>query len=232
MAILDLLFPKRCVRCGKFGAYICPQCRTGVFPIQATDMICPMCEKPAIDGVVHPRCRTRYSLDGVYAFFHYRSTIPSVVKALKYRAVSDICESCAQLALTTSAASFLQSPAFTQHEHAVCVPIPLHPIRQNVRGFNQSEVLGRHIMQKLHIPIDADILYRTIYTVPQVEMKDRHERLLNMKRVFAVRPEAGVLPPYVLLFDDVWTTGATMRAAANALKRQGVKRVWAVTFAR
>lgn len=229
MAILDLLFPKRCVRCGQIGAYVCIRCLSGVIPVRSTDMICPMCEKPAIDGIVHPRCRTKYGLDGLYAFFYYQNTIPYVIKALKYRAVSDSVETCAELALS-SGKTVSDLFRVTRADHAVCMPIPLHPTRLHMRGFNQSELLGRSIMQKLHIPIDADILYRTLYTVPQVEMKDRDERLKNMKHVFGAR--TGIMPPHVLLFDDVWTTGATMRAAANVLKRHGAKYVWAVAFAR
>lgn len=228
MAILDLLFPKSCVRCGRVGTYVCARCLSGVIPVRLADMMCPMCEKPAIDGIAHPRCRTRYGLDGLYAFFYYQKTIPFLIKALKYRAISDCVETCSELALSAAAGAELFR--IIHSEHIVCMPIPLHPTRLHMRGFNQSELLGRRIMQKLHIPIDADILYRTLYTVPQVEMKDRDERLQNMKHVFGVRP--GVVPPHVLLFDDVWTTGATMRAAANVLKRHGAKRVWAVAFAR
>ncbi len=191
-----------------------------------------MCEKPAVDGVVHPKCKTRYGLDGVYSFFHYRQTVPYLIKALKYRAVSDSAQTCVTLIFPSSLRHALSFVNSSDAKDSVCIPIPLHPSREKIRGFNQSEVLGRYIMQKLHIPMNADILYRTRKTTPQVDMKERVKRLQNMNHAFAVREPIDRVPSHILLFDDVWTTGATMRAAANVLKRRGARSVWAVTFAR
>jgi predicted amidophosphoribosyltransferase len=79
----------------------------------------------------------------------------------------------------------------------------------------------------------VDVLLRMKMTTPQAEKKDRTERLQNMKSVFSVSSH-GVVSQYknVLLFDDVFTTGATTRAAAGVLKRHGVQFVWGVTMAR
>lgn len=231
MAILDFIFPKRCVRCMKFGSYVCGRCASHVHPVLENEMICPMCEKPAIDGCTHPKCHTRYGLDGLYSFFHYHNTTRFMVKALKYRAVYDIAGMCGNFIPAWSYTLFRKISGH-QVQNAVCIPIPLFSLREKQRGFNQSEILGRFVSQKLHIPIAADILYRTKYTVPQVEMKDRKDRLQNMKDVFAISKDAQSMPRAMILFDDVWTTGATMRAAANVLKRHGVQTVWAMTFAR
>jgi len=154
-----------------------------------------------------------------------------MVKALKYRAVYDIAGMCGNFIPAWSYTLFRKISGH-QVQNAVCIPIPLFSLREKQRGFNQSEILGRFVSQKLHIPIAADILYRTKYTVPQVEMKDRKDRLQNMKDVFAISKDAQSMPRAMILFDDVWTTGATMRAAANVLKRHGVQTVWAMTFAR
>ncbi len=78
-----------------------------------------------------------------------------------------------------------------------------------------------------------DMLIRTRLTLPQVNMHDRKERLSNMDHVFAVRFRR--LTPHVrcvLLVDDIYTTGATLRSAASVLKKAGVQQVWAVTIAR
>ena len=63
-------------------------------------------------------------------------------------------------------------------------------------------------------------------------MKHRRERLQNMEHVFSISSKQPSRYPAVLLFDDVFTTGATMRAAANVLKRSGIKQAWGVTMAR
>ena len=94
--------------------------------------------------------------------------------------------------------------------------------------------MGSLVAVHLNVPVRWDVLRRTRHTTPQVEMKEREKRLKNMQGVFAVNNitmkqwnnEA------ILLFDDVFTTGATMRAAAMVLKRAGAKWVWGVTMAR
>jgi competence protein ComFC len=70
-------------------------------------------------------------------------------------------------------------------------------------------------------------------TVPQVELPNKDMRLSNMNNVFGInKPAPALKGSTILLFDDVFTTGATMRSAANVLKRGGAKVVWAVTMAR
>ena len=78
-----------------------------------------------------------------------------------------------------------------------------------------------------------DLLRRAKKTIPQVEMRDREKRLKNMEGVFAPVSNFSISQsPNLFLFDDVFTTGATMRSAANILKRGGAKFVWAVTMVR
>lgn len=222
MHLLDLIFPKRCVSCGRLGKYFCESCRAKIRYIAVNESICPMCEKPAIDGATHPKCRTRYGLDGLTSFFRYDGPVRKAVKALKYRLVSDLASEFVSLVPTSSLSAI--------HQGSILIPIPLHVTRLRHRGFNQAEVLGKLVSARLHIQIKTDILRRVKITTPQVAMKSRDERLGNMKDVFqAVKT---IQNRYIILFDDVFTTGATMRSAANTLKRKGVKYVWAVTIAR
>lgn len=199
-----------------------------------------MCERPAFGGMTHPRCKTRDALDGLTSFFRYEGIVREAIKVLKYHRVTD---------LATEFVSCIQTDGTYR---GVLLPIPLHPSRFRDRGFNQAEVLGKLVASRLHIPIRTDILRRVKKTPPQVEMKDRNDRLRNMRGVFSVtsfwqaslraRPEshgdAGqasmthTIKGTFFLFDDVFTTGATMRAAGEALKRGGARFVWAVTMAR
>lgn len=215
---MDILFPKRCLGCGRIGKYFCDQCRKTIRVIAANEAICPVCERPAIDGATHPRCRTKYIIDGLTVFFRYDGIIRKAVKALKYRLIFD---------LASEFVSLIHSLDFPKS--SLFVPIPLHSSRFRERGFNQAEVLGRLVAEKLHVPVRTDILKRIKRTTPQVEMKKRDGRLKNMEKVFSV---SSPVSPNILLFDDVFTTGATMRSAANVLKRSGAKIVWGITMAR
>ena len=80
----------------------------------------------------------------------------------------------------------------------------------------------------------TDILRRVKETIPQVAMKKREARMKNMEGVFGFTGDTRIHrhSDTIVLFDDVFTTGATMRSAANVLKRNGMKYVWAVTMAR
>lgn len=98
------------------------------------------------------------------------------------------------------------------------VPIPLHPDKQKKRGYNQSEVIGQGMSQALSIPVNEEILTRTIYTDTQTK-KSRFERWSNVSKVFSVDQSSGCNYNHILLVDDVVTTGATMEACAQALKQ-------------
>jgi ComF family protein len=217
MNLLDFIFPKRCVGCGSIGKYFCAVCRTNIRPIAPNEAICPMCGRLALDGITHPRCRTPYSLDGLTSFFHYDGSVRKAIKAIKYRLVSDL------------ANEFISFIPDVDLPKGVLIPIPLHSSRFRYRGFNQAEVLG----SLLRIRMRTDILRRTRATVPQVEMKDKKKRLANMQNVFSIHHSSFTIHnSSILLFDDVFTTGATMRSAGSMLKHAGAKRVWAVTMAR
>lgn len=230
MHILDLIFPKRCVGCGKFGGYFCAACRLKMRTVLLSETICPVCEKSAVAGITHPTCHTKYTVDGLTSFFHYRGAVGKAVKTLKYRFVSDIAEAFVSQVSMNALSDIL----YTNDRKVVFVPIPLHRERLHQRGFNQAEVLGVLVAKRLQIPMRTDILVRTRATTPQVEMKHKEDRLQNMHGVFSINQKLAhvVKDTQVILFDDVFTTGATMRAAASVLKHAGAKRVWAVTMAR
>ncbi len=228
VSVFDLVFPRRCVSCGIFGRYFCAACRFKVHRIPSNESICPVCERPAIDGATHPRCRTRYTLDGLTSFFRYEGIVRVAVRTLKYRFVSDLGEEFISLVSDEC----IQSVLLRAGEHAVLVPVPLHRTRLLERGFNQAEILAVALSGRLHLPIRTDMLCRTKKTAPQVGMKKREARIKNMTAVFAVRSGIDLKNAHVVLFDDVCTTGATLRSAAGALKRSGAVSVWAVTMAR
>ncbi len=185
--------------------------------------------------MTHPRCQTKYSLDGLTSIFHYDGIIREAVKTLKYRLVTDLAREFVSLIPPSFPNLYTLNTKLS-----ILIPIPLHPSRFRDRGFNQAEVLGQLFADRLpageaglQVPIRTDMLRRVKATTPQVEMKDRKKRLDNMKGVFALHHDACLLSQGTfILFDDVFTTGATMRAAGETLKRAGAKYVWAVTMAR
>ena len=232
MNLLNFLFPRRCLSCGTIGKYFCSRCVGKIRTIEQRETICPVCERPAISGATHPFCKTRYTIDGLTGFFHYDGIIRKAIKSLKYRSVSDLAKEFVGLIPDTVLSHIVLVCHSRENGNPVFIPVPLHSSRYKDRGFNQAEVLAQFIARRLSLRVATDILKRVKHTTPQVEMKDRNKRLKNMEKVFSVLHSPFPFPYSVILFDDVFTTGATMRAAANILKREGVKFVWGITMAR
>ncbi len=229
MTILDFIFPKQCVSCGKIGRYICERCQKQIIPIAQNESICPMCEKPAIAGITHLRCHSRYALDGLTSFFYYKDVVKKLITSIKYGYVRDMADEL----VSYIPFSAYQISVLTDNTSTMLIPIPLHTYRYRFRGFNQSELLGKLVATRLGLQYSADVLGRDIATRPQVTMKRKVDRLANVHQVFSLRTESSHLrKATILLFDDVCTTGATLREAANVLKRHGVRTVWGVTIAR
>lgn len=228
--ILDFLFPRRCVSCGKFGSYLCSNCLSQISFIK--ESVCPVCERSAIGGVTHPGCQTRYSLDGLTSVCVYDGPIKKAIKRLKYKPwISDLGETLASLIFTylqenTSANQFLNTKP-------TIIPVPLHSSRERQRGFNQSALLGKLVAREFNLGFTPNLLIRTEKTRPQVELKGK-DRLENIRDAFAINKnsEFRIHNSAILVIDDVWTTGATLRACTNVLKRAGASKVWALTLAR
>ena len=114
---------------------------------------------------------------------------------------------------------------------AVLVPVPLHPARRAARGFNQAALLARELGARAGLPVCDGALVRRADTRSQAGLTAAQRRA-NVKDAFAVRRKAAVAGRAVVLVDDVYTTGATARACAAALRAAGASEVRIVTVAR
>lgn len=127
----------------------------------------------------------------------------------------------------------LKPDLFDTSKKLILAPVPLHWYRKNWRGFNQTELLGEKIARKLKMKFSPDLLIRTRQTRPQTKLKEK-ERKVNVCGAFSVNKNSKfkIRNSKILLFDDVWTTGATMQECAEVLKRAGAKKVFGLTLAR
>ncbi|MES1262566.1 MAG: phosphoribosyltransferase family protein, partial [Acidobacteriota bacterium] len=116
-----------------------------------------------------------------------------------------------------------------EHYDAV-VPVPLHWRKQWERGYNQAELLARHVAKRRGVPL-VKALRRKRPTAVQASLAVAGRRK-NVAGAFLMRPQARLAGQRVLLIDDVMTTGATAGACAVALKRGGAKSVSLLTLAR
>lgn len=227
MNLLDLLFPKKCVSCKSFGSYLCSNCFASVsFDVET---ICVICNKGAIDGITHPSCAARYTLDGVLSSVKYSAVMKKALYAYKYAPfVKQLEETLIELFYE----GIIQKELFHQitKQHAVIVPIPLHPEKLKKRGYNQAEALSYGIAKACRLPVQQ-LLYRRRKTDSQFKLS-REERKKNIADAFGIKTDVVLTPDMtILLIDDIVTTGATLQEAAKLLKRNGIKNVWGVTLA-
>lgn len=184
---------------------------------------------------MHEKCRTRYAPDGISAVFHYEGIIRKGVKLLKYRRVQEIADELAGIVHASIAkhSSFVAFNHFIKTANPVVTAVPLFKSRERMRWFNQSESLGKSLAKRWNLKFQPNLLVKIRQTKPQAGLL-REERLKNVKGAFAINSNAQRLTTNasLILVDDVWTTGTTMRECVNVLKRVGVKKVWCLTVAR
>lgn len=226
--LLDLLFPKRCVTCRRFGAYLCSACfaNTAFNDID----ICGACSHPTLFGKTHPSCQGKFTIDGTLASMSYKGPMKKLLYQFKYRPyLSDL----TSLLSTFLYEGLIQKEQFhlLTQDKPILVPIPLSADRYRQRGYNQAQLLAQSLGKKLRIPV-KDLLFRTRTTVSQTGLK-RDERQKNIKEAFTLQKgiviEQGTT---VLLVDDVVTSGATFNEAAKILKKAGAASVWGIALAR
>ena len=111
------------------------------------------------------------------------------------------------------------------------LPVPLHRKRERMRGFNQAGLLGLSISRLSGLPFLTGVLVKTRNTLAQVSL-EAAERETNLRGAFEVRKPGLVKGRAVLLVDDVFTTGSTLRECARVLRRSGALEVRALTLAR
>jgi len=123
------------------------------------------------------------------------------------------------------------APALRGQGWDLLVPVPLHPLKEREREFNQSALLARHLSRAAKIPCEERILRRAKPTATQTHLK-RDARAANMRSAFAARPGARLAGRRIVLLDDVFTTGATTNDCARALREAGADEVCVWTVAR
>ncbi len=220
--IVDFFFPKYCIGCGKIGDFICARCREKLPYIP--DSICQQCGRPISGYDICPSCTGKQpAINGVRSVFRFDGIIKKAVHSLKYNQLTALADP-----LSTCVYSYLVSHP---QRGDVIVPVPLHPDRLKERGYNQSELLAKKLGEYLDIPVIENCLIRTKNTVPQVQTSGAEERAHNVNGVFACR-DSRLDGKYVILVDDVCTTGSTLEACAVALKKSNVSSVWGITVAR
>ncbi|WP_460731478.1 ComF family protein [Lysobacter tyrosinilyticus] len=226
-----LLWPNQCLVCGAPGLEGLDLCAACADDLPWNCCACPCCAVPLPVPAVCGDCLRREAtlgrrgrapaLDGVYASFVYAAPLDRLLPRFKFHR---------DFAAGALLAQLMAEFAAGRPRPEAVIPVPLHRARLRRRGYDQALELARPLARALDLPLRDDLLQRVRRTAPQSELSAAARRR-NLRGAFAVQASAS-LPDHAVLIDDVMTTGATLWAAAAALKRAGVRRVDAWVCAR
>ena len=221
----SLWFPVHCRLCAvRTGTTIslCPDCIADLPWITAACRQCG-CALPAGDHRL--QCGTCQQqapfFDATTAILQYRPPVDYLVQRLKFSG---------ELAIAHPLSCLLARHLSSRQARLpdLLVPVPLHPSRLRVRGFNQATELARPLGRKLGIAVNTRLCRRTRNTEPQslLPVKARHDNLRDAFRI------DGIPARHIAIIDDVMTSGHTAGELARALKRAGSERVEVWVIAR
>lgn len=234
-SILDTIFPKVCLGCGKFTEkgdfdYVCRKC-FGKIDLKNT-FECIGCKRETRYGLTCAFCKKDNPVGQlIIASELSDSLVDKMLKTYKYKFIhsmatplSVVAKKCVKKLLSKGFSLFEDNP--------ILIPVPLHQKRLNWRGFNQADLLARSVSDAYHMSYSGDILIRIADPKHQADIKAREERLNNVRNNFAVTDAKAVRGRTVILVDDICTTGATLNECARVLKESGAKRIIGFVIAR
>lgn len=225
--VTDIFFPKRCAICDRVlpisARHICSACEKNL--TYTGEQYCLKCGKAVNEEeeyceICRRREKTAYE-SGRVAFLYDAAMRESIGK-FKYHGRKEY------------AAFYAEQIDQECHEWIklaapeALIPVPIHRERRRIRGYNQAEVLAKELGRRMEIPVWNGFLIRKKNTLPQKGLS-KTERIKNVKQAFSIAESAQKLykvPNCVILIDDIYTTGSTIEACAEVLKREGVGKVF------
>ena len=215
--LLDLVFPRRCVVCGGPAKALCASCVDGLRRLG--EPRCERCGAPTAWPV--ERCREcsgrRLAFATARAAVVYDDPARLLVAAWKERGLRTLAELAAEVV----------NDVVTRPRAYTLTFVPADPNRSLRRGHNPAERLALELGTRWDLPV-VSLLSRAHGVAPQRGLP-LAERRRNVRGVFEATAS---VPRTLVLVDDVYTTGATVSAAATALRKAGARRIEVVTFAR
>ncbi|MBL8015504.1 MAG: ComF family protein [Candidatus Doudnabacteria bacterium] len=219
-----IFFPALCFGCGFPGDYLCQRCKRSRVGFNFQQE-CHVCRKAVFSKFIHNECRQYTYLDGVVVGTQFQGVIKQMVHDFKYGGVARLAPVLGDILIVSWR---LRSVAGS--EGAVVVPIPTTAFRRKWRGYNQAELLAQEVARGLGLHLQLGLTKQ--HGMQTQVGKSRSARLASQWQGMQLAAGFEWKGRSVILVDDVMTTGATLEAAAKALRMAGAARVYALVCAR
>lgn len=222
--LLSLLYPRTCCFCGTIEERgICDACREKL--VYVKEPRCKKCGKPIRQEekeYCYDCSHRDFAFEQGKSVWLHKEPVSSSIYQFKYHNKRIYADFYAEEMFR------LYGSWIKKNGIEVIIPVPLHKKRRRRRGYNQAEILAKHLAEKSGIPMNAKAVVREKKTVPQKALNEK-QRKKNLENAFAVT-QRWQGEKRVLLIDDIYTTGSTMDALAKELKKKGVEKVWFLTI--
>jgi competence protein ComFC len=212
--ILDIVFPVKCVLCGKTGADLCLEC---------------LKDTPGAE---------RESARWIFPLYDYRHpAIKKSLQLLKYKGKKRLARVFAEIIYEKILEELSELGVLENFTDSILIPIPLSAKRYRERGFNQAQLICEELLKienlrhGANIKLENNILIKPKETAHQALIKDRSKRLKNIIGSFSTKNEERIKNRNIILIDDITTTGATLSEAKKVLKQSGARKIVAFTVA-
>ncbi len=219
--VLDWLFASQCVGCGQPATTLCPTCAGSLLELGPA---CGRCAEPTTSAVCSRCATTPLPLEQILAPWQFGGQLAAAIKRLKFANGAHVARDVAPLWAPLLA-------AVVEQHAGIVVPIPLHWRRRLVRGYDQAWLLALHGCAAVKLAPPRPLL-RRIRASPAQSNLTAVARRDNLRDAFMVRNPLEVTGRTIVLVDDVVTTGATLTAAALALRAAGACAIYGVALAR
>jgi len=239
---LEALFPVFCVNCGKEGLYICEDC--SLF-LSENSLICPVCHESSYNGKRHGCCKKRYSMDGLASVWDHEGVVKKSIHHLKH---SDVYHMAGELierslrVMIKDKERFFDFLEFVTEETTVITFVPAEKKDEKIKSLSVSrlscvpsegchaEVLAKKLAEFLKKEEGVQSLLEKKKEIKRQEGFTEEEKTKNLKDAF--KSKARKIPTNIVLVDDFFATGTTMKECTNVLKRGGAKKVWGFSLTR
>lgn len=212
----SLRLPSICTLCNQFHKSrlaVCDPCLDLLIPLGPACQYCAY-PLPDADYLICGRCiKKRPHFDRAFITYQFEEPLRSLLHHFKYYNGLYLSSFLSHL--------IVQSVQNNPSKPQCIIPVPMHPQRIKLRGFNHAAILARSLAKKFQLPCDVTSCQKIINTAPQASL-DGEQRQKNLRHAFRTTK----LPfQHVALIDDLLTTGSTANELALTLKQAGVKQV-------